>query len=86
MIGNRVFVALAVTTAMGVLGAAPAMASKDDIDTRGERGGSVMPCSLSGVNPAVHPEIFGNPAVAARQYGFIKSKDGSWHVEPNCHR
>jgi hypothetical protein len=85
MIGNRFFVALAITTAMAVLGAAPAMASKDDIDTH-ERGGSVVPCSLSGVNPAVHPEIFGNPAVAARQYGFIKSKDGSWHVEPNCHR
>jgi hypothetical protein len=70
---------------ISALGAAPAFAARD-VDTRGERGGSVVPCSLSGVNPAVHPEIFGNPAVAARQYGFIKSRDGIWHVEPNCHR
>jgi hypothetical protein len=34
----------------------------------------------------MHPDIFGNPAVAAREYGFIKSRDGTWHVEPNCHR
>jgi hypothetical protein len=44
--------------------------------------GSVRPCSLSGVNPAVHPEIFGNPTVAAT-YGFIQS-NGSWHVAPGC--
>jgi hypothetical protein len=86
MSAKKAFVALAVTAGLGVLGAAPAVASKDDIDTRDERGGSVVPCSLIGVNPAVHPEIFGNPAVAARQYGFVRSKDGSWHVEPNCHR
>jgi hypothetical protein len=41
---------------------------------------------LGGVNPALHPEIFGNPAVAAREYGFIRARDGTWHVEPNCHR
>jgi hypothetical protein len=28
-------------------------------------GGGVVPCSLAGVNPAHHQEIFGNPAVAA---------------------
>jgi hypothetical protein len=80
------FAALAVTTALGILGAASAVAKNDDTDRRGERGGSVRPCSLSGVNPAFHPEIFGNPAVAAGQYGFIRSRDGSWYVEPNCHR
>jgi hypothetical protein len=83
MYGKEGALALAVITA---LGAAPAFASRDNIDTRGERGGSVVPCSLSGVNPAIHPEIFGNPAVAAREYGFIKSRDGTWHVEPNCRR
>jgi hypothetical protein len=82
MCGKNAFVAL-VITAMGVLGAASAVA-RDDVDTRGERGGSVMPCSLSGVNPAVHPEIFGNPAVAAKEYGFVKTRDGIWHVQDNC--
>jgi hypothetical protein len=48
--------------------------------------GSLVPCSLVGVNPAHYPEIFGNPAVAAREYGFIKSRNGTWQVAPNCHR
>ncbi len=60
--------------------------AKDDINRRDERGGSVVPCSLNGVNPVHHPEIFGNPAVAAREYGFVKSRDGTWHVQDNCLR
>ena len=86
MWGKKAIPGLAVITALGILGVAPAAASKDDIDTRGERGGSVVPCSLSGVNPAHHPDIFGNPAVAAREYGFVRARDGSWQVVPNCHR
>jgi hypothetical protein len=82
---KKAILALAIITALGVLGAAPAVA-RDDIDKRGERGGSVVPCNLSGVNPAFHPEIFGNPALAAREYGFVKSRDGTWQVVPNCHR
>src|ERR1700719_605279 len=54
---NKAFVALAVTTALGVLSAAPAVAKDDDSDRRGERGGSVRPCSLDGGNPVHHPEI-----------------------------
>jgi hypothetical protein len=42
----------------------------------------VMPGSLDGVNPAYHPGIFGNPAVA-RSYGFVKSRNGTWHVQPD---
>jgi hypothetical protein len=48
-------------------------------------GGGVARCSLAGVNPAHHPEIFGNPAVAAT-YGFIRSRDGIWQVAANCRR
>jgi hypothetical protein len=81
MNGKKAFTILAVTTALGFLGAASAVAGGNDIDKRDERGGSVVPCSLSGVNPAVHPEIFGNPAVAAREYGFVQSRDGVWHVQ-----
>jgi hypothetical protein len=80
---NKTFVALAVTTALGVLGAASVVAK--DVDTRGERGGSVRPCSLDGVNPVHHPEIFGNAATAL-SFGFVQSRDGTWHVRPDCHR
>jgi hypothetical protein len=84
MCGQKATVALAVITALGILGTA-ALASKDDIDTRGDRGGSVRPCSLDGVNPARHPEVFGD-AATARSFGFVRSRDGTWHVDPNCHR
>ena len=84
MSGRKVFVALAVTTALGILGAAPAAAGSDR-DRGRDRYGSVVPCSLDGVNPAFHPEIFGNPAAAAA-YGFVRARDGAWQVRPNCHR
>jgi hypothetical protein len=61
MFGRKAFVTLAVIAAFGVLDAAPATASKDDIDTRGERGGSVRPCSQDGVNPAHHPRFSAIP-------------------------
>jgi hypothetical protein len=85
MIGNKAFVALAVTTALGILGTASAVAKDDNSDRRGERGGSVRPCSLDGVNPVHHPDIFGN-AAAAYAFGFVRSRDGTWQVGPNCRR
>ena len=83
MSGKKAFVALAVTTALGILGAASAAAGDRDRSNR-ERG-YVVPCSLAGVNPVYHHEIFGN-AATAREFGFAQSRDGTWHVEPNCHR
>jgi hypothetical protein len=83
MSGMKLFVALAVTAALGYFGAA--FAAGTDRDRGHERGGSVVPCSLDGVNPAVHPEIFGN-AATARQYGFVQGPDRTWHVVPGCHR
>jgi hypothetical protein len=89
MCGKKAFVLRAVTTALSFLSCASAVARDDmgDGGDRGDRGGSsvVVRCSLSGVNPAVHPEIFGNPAVAAA-YGFVRSRDGTWHVRPNRRR
>jgi hypothetical protein len=84
MSGRKAFVALAVTTALGILGAAPAAAGSDR-DRGRDRYGSVRPCSLDGVNPVFRPEIFGNPTAAAA-YGFVRSRDGAWQVQPNCHR
>ena len=85
MNGKKAFVALAVTTALGILGTASAVAKDDNSDRRGERGGSVRPCSLDGVNPVHHPDIFGN-AATAYAFGFVRSRDGTWQVGPNCRR
>jgi len=75
MSGNKAFIALSAAVALSVLGTASALAGSD----RYPRGGFVMPGSLDGVNPVYHPGIFGNPVVA-RAYGFVQSRDGTWHV------
>ena len=80
---NRAFVVVGITLVLGVLGVASAAAS--DRSGRGRERGYVLPCSLVGVNPVYHPEIFGNPA-AARSYGFVQSPDRVWRVESNCRR
>jgi hypothetical protein len=83
MIGNKAFVALAVPTALGILGTASAAGGSDR--DRGPERGYVVPCSLVGVNPVYHPDIFGN-AASAYALGFVRSRDGAWRVIPNCHR
>jgi hypothetical protein len=83
MTRDKAFVVAAITTALGILGAASAAAS--DHNGLGRAGGNVVPCSLAGVNPAYHPDIFGNPAAAAA-YGFVRARDGTWHVQPGCRR
>jgi uncharacterized membrane protein len=83
MTGNKAFVAAAITTAVGVLGfAASAAASDHDHGSSRDRG-YVVPCSLAGVNPAYHPDIFGNAAAYA--FGFVRGRDGAWQVRPNCY-
>jgi hypothetical protein len=79
--GSKAFVALTIASAVSVLAVASAFAGDNAMDR--STGGNVMPCSLAGVNPAVHPHIFGNPAIA-KSYGFVRSPDGSWHVQNNC--
>jgi hypothetical protein len=59
------------------------LAGGADKGDRLERGGAVVPCSLDGINPVHHPDIFGNPAVA-RSYGFVLGPDRAWHVAANC--
>jgi len=77
---------VAAVTALGLLSSTSAARAFYDCDGYYRRcRGFVIPCSLDGVNPAYHPSIFGNPAVA-REYGFIRSRDGTWHVEKNCVR
>ena len=79
MIRKKALVGLAVITALGILGAAPAAAGPNS-----GREPYVVPCNLDGVNPVYHPRIFGNPAFAKAYYGFVQGRDHTWHVEPNC--
>lgn len=76
------FATLSVAVSIGVLGAPSPRAN--EIPDREDKGGAITPCSLDGINPAYHPHIFGNPAIA-RSYGFVKAPDGTWHVVPRCH-
>jgi len=81
MSAKKAFVALAVTTALGILGAASAAAGSDRDYGRDS---CVLPCNLDGVNPVYHPRIFGNPAFAKSYYGFVQGRDHTWHVIANC--
>jgi hypothetical protein len=81
MSGRKIFVAMA-AAALSILSTTAAWSF---FDGRHERGGFVPRCSLDGVNPAVHPDIFGNAAVA-RVYGFVRARDGTWRVKDNCVR
>ena len=85
MIKNRPFGALAIIVALVPATSSATLFESERDNGRNsgkERGGYVSPCSLVGVNPAFHPEIFGNPAVA-RSYGFVKSRNGNWQVSPS---
>jgi hypothetical protein len=84
MPGEKHFIAYAIATSLGALApTSVAWAQAGGYDFEYE-GGYVKPCSLDGVNPGYHPEIFGNPAVA-REYGFAQSPDGVWHVNCGAH-
>lgn len=77
MIRNA-FIMLAISATLVSLGV-------NSVSAQSHHEGRVKPCSLAGVNPAHHPDIFGNPRVA-RDYGFVRSSDGNWHVESGCRR
>ena len=77
--GGKYFALFAITALSAVCAGSAAWAQYDfDYE-----GGYVKPCSLQGVNPVHHAEVFGNPAVA-REYGFVRSPDGTWQVQGSC--
>ena len=87
MNGTRAFVLLAGIAALASLSTASTSWAQH-VQKKGFQGGTghLKHCSLSGVNPIYHPDVFGDPAVA-KSYGFVQSKDGRWHVSPElCHR
>jgi hypothetical protein len=51
-----------------ILGTASAALANDSDD---EKGGFVIPGSMDGVNPAYHPDIFGNTRNAGQAYGYV---------------
>jgi len=79
---KRALALSAAIAALGVAGTASALANQNS-DRDRDRGGFVTPCSLVGVNPAHHPEVFSSAAVAA-QYGFVQGPGGVWHVRLDC--
>jgi hypothetical protein len=81
MSGAKACIAIAAITALIAFGVDSAAGSNRDSGR--ERGGHVNRCSLDGVNPVYHPDIFGNPAVA-RSFGFVLGPDHAWHVVANC--
>ena len=72
---TRTKIVLAAALILGT--ASAALADSDQNDS----GGYVLPGSMDGVNPAYHPGIFGNPAVA-KSYGFVETSHG-WAVSPS---
>ena len=82
---NKAFVVIAMTTVLGVLGASSAAQAAMEEGDKSNQGGSVRPCSLDGVNPVHHPEIFGN-AATAQSFGFFQAADRTWHERPDCRR
>jgi hypothetical protein len=82
---TKAVAALAIAIAASALAAGAAVASGTLEDNRYKEGGYVRPCSLDGVNPVHHPDIFGNPALAKAYYGFVRGRDGTWQVQNNCH-
>jgi hypothetical protein len=80
---RNITVGFAIVTVVSVLGAAAMATDRDDHGQ--ERGGAVTRCSLDGVNPALHPEVFGN-AATAESFGFYQAPDHTWHVRADCRR
>jgi hypothetical protein len=78
---KKAFVGIATTAVL--LGAASAARAGMEESEKSDQGGSVSPCSLVGINPVHHPEIFGDPTVA-RSYGFVQGPDRVWRVDSNC--
>jgi hypothetical protein len=93
MTGQKACVPLVIVAVLGAPSAAwSGMWTDDTIRPRTgdiiEERTHAIPCSLDGFNPTWHPE-FNDPANArqvAKNYGFIKSPDGTWHLDKSCAR
>jgi hypothetical protein len=73
---RKSFVVGAIGVTLGIAAVSPAFGEV----------GRVRPCSLRGVNPVHHPEIFKDPDAAREHYGFIQTSNGKWQVEKDCRK
>jgi hypothetical protein len=73
--------AFAAVVVIAVLGTTHAAWSSFSGDLRNEQTFAI-PCSLNGFNPSWHSG-FESPA-AAKEYGFVKSRDGTWQLDKGC--
>jgi hypothetical protein len=76
MTARKNFIVCAISVTLVIVGVSSAFAEV----------GRVRPCSLHGVNPVHHPEIFKDPDTAREHYGFIQTSNGKWQVENGCHK
>jgi len=79
---RKAYVAIIIIAVLGSTSAAWSQRVKDII----EETTHAMPCSLAGFNPSWHPE-FNDPANAkkvAREFGYVRSPDGTWHLDKSC--
>jgi hypothetical protein len=67
---NRTKIALSVAIVLGALGTASMAWAGGQNDADSGAGGFVITGSTVGVNPAYHPDLFGN---GAKAYGFAAS-------------
>jgi hypothetical protein len=66
MSGRRTSIAISAAIVLGIVGAATAALANDSGEN--DRGGYVVPGSMVGVNPAYHPDLFGQAGGSA--YGY----------------
>jgi hypothetical protein len=87
MSGKKACVPLVIIAVLGTTSAAwSGMESGDRTGDIIQETTHAMPCSLVGFNPSWHPE-FNDPANAkrvAKEFGYIKSPDGTWHLDKSC--
>jgi hypothetical protein len=76
MTARKSFIVGAISVTLGIVGVSSAFAEV----------GRVRPCSLHGVNPVHHPEVFKDPETAKEHYGFIQTSQGKWQVEKGCRK
>jgi hypothetical protein len=80
MVGKQTLIALSAALVLGVAGASVAQAS--DNNSGDYKGGFVMPGSMDGVNPALHPGWFGPHArqvtTGYGAYGFADQKKSKY--------
>jgi hypothetical protein len=79
MTGKKAFVPLVI---FAILGTTSVAWSQMTGDLANETTHAIR-CSLDGFNPSYHSG-FDNLAQVKKEFGFVKSPDGTWHLDESC--